>query len=475
MSGYKHGISTQEIPTSIVPSVTTSSGLPVVFGTAPVNMVENVPVNKPILCFRYAEAVKQLGYSGNFEDYTLCEFMSSHFSLFNQAPIVFINVLDPKKHKKDGEPKTLTVKKGEATLKVPGVLLSTLVVKIVAGEETSTVKDYETEFDDEGFVHIFIDDVESIQVEYEVIDPSAVTSSDIVGGVSLDGTYKGLELVNHVFPLFRLVPGLVLAPKFSTDTTVAAVIGAKSNNINGLFKALGLVDISTKEVKNYTEVAAYKNEKNIVSTHQVALWPKVALGDKQYHLSTQLAGVINKVDAANGDIPYVSPSNQNVQADSAVLEDGTPITLGQDQAAYLNGEGICTVLNFIGGQKFWGNRTAIYPGSTDPKDSFIPVRRMMNFIQNTLILTYWQKVDSPTNNKLIETVVDSINIWLNGLTARGQLLGGRVEFVKEENPTTSLIDGKVTFHVYATPPTPARHIEFLVEFDPAYFDTLFAA
>ncbi|MEK4713473.1 phage tail sheath family protein [Sporosarcina sp. FSL K6-5500] len=472
---YKHGVSTQEIPTSIVPSVSTSAGLPIVFGTAPVNLVENPLVNKPILCYRYGEAVQQLGYSDNFGDYTLCEFMSSHFSLFNVAPAVFINVLDPKIHKKPGVPATLTVTKQEALLKVHGVLPKTLVVKNSDGTTTYGEEDYETEFDDDGYLHIFTSVADEIAVEFEVIDPSMVDVTNIIGGVSVDGQYKGLELVNHVFPLFRLVPGLILAPKFSTDTGVAAVIGAKSNNINGLFKALGLVDIPTgvDGVTNYTNAAAYKNDNNIVSTHQAAFWPKVSLGGKQYHMSTQAAGVINRTDAANGDIPYVSPSNQNLQADSAVLEDGTEITLGQDQAAYLNGEGIVTALNFIGGWKLWGNRTAIYPGVTDPKDSFIPVRRMMNFIQNTLILTYWQKVDAPTNKKLIETVIDSINIWLNGMSARGQLLGGRVEFLESENPLASLIDGKVTFHVYATPPTPAREIEFLVEFDPSYFSTLF--
>lgn len=473
---YQHGARASEVPSSIVPSVTTTNGLPVVFGTAPVNLVENAPVNKPILCYSYGEAVKQLGFSENFNDYTLSEFMSSHFTLFNTAPVVFINVLNPATHKKAGTEQVLNVTNGQAILKVEGVLLPSLKVLQETGSTEYNADEYEVEFDDDGFVNIFMDiAVEKIKVQFEMINPAAVTAADIIGGVGVDGQYKGLELVNHVFPLFRLVPGLVLAPKFSTDTTVAAVIGAKSNNINGLFKALGLVDISTSEVTNYTELAAYKNDNNITSTFQVALWPKASLGDSQYHLSTQLAGVINQTDAENDDLPYVSPSNKKLQADGAVLEDGTPVVLGQDQAAYLNGEGICTILNFTGGHKFWGNRTAVYPVSTDPKDSFIPVRRMMNFIQNTLILTYWEKVDSPTNKKLIETVVDSVNIWLNGLTARGQLLGGRVEFVQEENPTDALIDGTIKFHVYATPPTPARDIEFLVEFDPSYFDTLFAA
>lgn len=474
---YKHGVHASEIPTSLVAPVTSTAGLPVVFGTAPINQGDPSLVNKPVLAYTYNEAVSKLGYSDDFDNYTLCEFMSSHFSLFNVAPVVFVNVLNPEIHKK-ASTKVITIKDGEAVINEKGVLPSSLVIKSGAGAVTYDVEDYETEFDDDGYLHIFVDAIKfegitEIETEFNQLDPSMTDVGDIIGGVSVDGSYKGLELVNHVFPLFRLVPGLIVAPKYSTDSGVSAVMAAKASNINGLFRAQALVDISTIEVTDYTTVAAKKNKNNITSTHQAVFWPKVSLGGKQYHMSTQAAGIINVTDASVGGVPYKSPSNKSLQADSAVIADGTEITLGQDQAAYLNGQGIITALNFIGGWKLWGNRTAIYPGNSDPKDSFLAVRRMFNYVQNNLILTYWQKVDEPTNRKLIETVIDSENINLNGMAARGQILGGRVEFTEAENPLTALIDGKVTFHVYLTPPTPAREIEFLVEFDTSYLSTLF--
>ena len=156
-----------------------------------------------------------------------------------------------------------------------------------------------------------------------------------------------------------------------------------------------------------------------------------------------------------------------------VLKNGKEVWLAPDQAAYLNGEGIVTALNFIGGWKAWGNRTSIYPSVTDPKDAFIPLRRMFNWIGNTLTLTFWQKVDFPVNRRLVETILDSANIWLNGLSARQFILGGRIEFREDENPTTDLMDGIIRFHVYVTPPTPAREIDFILEYDPEYLKTLF--
>ena len=142
--------------------------------------------------------------------------------------------------------------------------------------------------------------------------------------------------------------------------------------------------------------------------------------------------------------------------------------LGLDEANYLNGNGIITALNWIGGWKSWGNRTACYPGVTDVKDAFIPIRRMFDWIANTLILTYWQKIDDPLNKRLLETVMASANIWLNSLQSREMILGGRVVFLKEENSTVDMMDGIVRFHVYLTPPSPAREIDFVMEYDVNY-------
>lgn len=99
---------------------------------------------------------------------------------------------------------------------------------------------------------------------------------------------------------------------------------------------------------------------------------------------------------------------------------------------------------------------------------------MFNWHKQTFIQTYWAKVDKPIKKRLIQTVIDSENIRLNGYVAQGILLGARVEFAESENPVTNLLDGKIKFHTYFTPPTPAREIENVIEYDPEYFSTLFA-
>ncbi len=191
-------------------------------------------------------------------------------------------------------------------------------------------------------------------------------------------------------------------------------------------------------------------------------------------MSTQLAGLMCKVDASYEGVPYVSPSNHNLQINGLVGKAGKEVILGIDQANYLNGQGIVTAINFSGGWKAWGNRTACYPSVTDPKDAFIPVKRMFYWIATTIVQTFWQKVDAPITRRLVDTVMDSINIWLNGLTASGYILGGRVEFLEEENPSTSIMDGNIKFHLYLTPPSPAREFDFVLEYDVEYLKALFA-
>jgi len=72
------------------------------------------------------------------------------------------------------------------------------------------------------------------------------------------------------------------------------------------------------------------------------------------------------------------------------------------------------------------------------------------------------------NRRLIDTILDSATIWLNGLVGAGYLLGARVEMLENENPLTSLMAGKIKLHVYMTPPSPAQEIDFVLEYDADY-------
>ncbi|WP_029542925.1 phage tail protein [Selenomonas sp. AB3002] len=479
---YKHGIYTGEVATSLVPMTQTDSGLIIAFGTAPVHLASDpAAVNTPVLCYTYAEAVAAFGYSAEWDKYTLCEVMKTHFALFNMAPIVLVNVLDKDSHKAAVTQAECNLTDKVGTITDPALLEGIKVYAATDGEELVADTDYTAAHDDDGNLIITalsggaIASASKVYVSYTKLTPTTVVPADIIGGIDIaTNKAEGLELIDEIYPRFGLVPGIIIAPGWSSNVNVAAVMKAKEHNICGHFNAISICDIPTETVKTYTAASEWKNANIGADKDCILCWPLLKQGDEVFHLSTQLASVMNYTDAQHDDIPYYSPSNKSLQANGACLADGTEIYLNNAQAAYLNGQGVVTALNFIGGWKSWGNRTTAYPSNTDVKDNFIPIRRMFNWIGNTLITTFWNKIDDPMNKRFIETIVDSANIWLNGLTAKGALLGGRVEFREDENTTTGLMDGIIYFHVYITPPSPAREIHFVQEYDPDYISTLFA-
>ena len=490
---YNHGVKISEVPTSLMPPVSVSAGIPFIVGTAPINMTDTTNVNRPMLFYSYDEAVAACGFVPakldsvrglkKFE-YSISEFFQSQFALFGVSPVIVVNVLDPSKHKKTASTTSVTLdaKTGSAIIAETGILPDSVVI---TGSGSAYVKDtdYVLTFDSDGqLVVTSKTDVDgafvmttgvALTLDAEKVDPTMVTADDVMGGVDVNGNKTGFELIDECFPRFRLVPGILLAPGFSGDATLAAVMAAKAANINQHFTAISIVDVPTDTVKQYSDVAYWKNTNNVIDARQVTCWPMLLLDDTVYHMSTQLASLTGQVDGDNGDVPYVSPSNKNFQATATVLADGTEVWIAPDTGAYMNSQGIVTALNMIGGWKAWGNRTAAYPGVTDVKDSFISLRRMFSWIGNTLVQTFWQNVDGPLNRRQIDTIIDSANIWLNGLAARGYILGGRVDFLETENPTIDLMDGIARFHVYVTPPSPNREIDFILEYDPAYIQTLF--
>lgn len=478
---YFHGARAMEVPTSVLAAVSTTAGLPVVFGTAPVHLAKEPAkyVNKPVICYNWDEAVTAIGYSADWSKYTLSEVMYSEFKLYAVKPIVFINVLDPAKHKKSME-MAVEVAAGTAVVD-SAVLLDSLQVLPDALSDAPAEKntDYTAAYDDDGRLVISIlddgslKDAASVFIKCDVIDAAMVTSNDIIGGASSDGSIKGMELIDSIYTMLSMVPGVIASPGWSEDPNVAAVMKAKAANISELFRCICLTDIDTKEAKSYLDVNEWKNKNNYTGTNQVVCWPCVRNGEAVFHMSTHILGIIGVMDAANSDVPYKSPSNQTLQATGLCLADGTEVALSLPQANLLNSQGVMTGLNHVGGWKSWGNYTGCYPSNTDVKDCFICVRRMFDWQYQTFILQYWQKVDEALRPTLIKTIVNTENVRLNGLVSRGYLLGANVQFLEDENPTTDLLAGIIRIHTKLTPPVPAQDIEDILEYDVSNFSKLF--
>ena len=306
---------------------------------------------------------------------------------------------------------------------------------------------------------------------YKAGASSDTTITNVAGYTDTStGAATGLDLIEEIYPRFGLTVGQIIAPGFSQYPTVGAKMAAKAENINGHFSAMAIVDLDTTISPTLDAIRAAKTTAGYSSAHMAVCYPMVSYGGSKQHLSTHVAGLLCKLSASDGDIPYRSPSNRELYIDGMIKEDGSSCYFGQSLANDLNGEGIVTVLR-QDGWRCWGNRTAAAT-SQDPKDTWIAVRRMFDYVKAALVLNFRSKLDEPILRRNIESVVNSVNVYLNGLVSKGALLGGRVVYADEDNTEADIMDGRLNFRCYITPPTPAREINFTLQYDRSYLTTV---
>lgn len=477
-----HGVRAKETFSQGKTRVEQTNTLPVYFGTAPIHLITDPEsaVNKVILATNLDDFKRKLGYSEDWASFTLCEAAYAHFEENEQSPIAFVNVLDPSMDKESVPATAVSLFESMYTIERSGVLKSSVTV---ASDDGSTPyvlnQDYTLTFNDEG--HLVLSIIaggsiagNSVQLGYDVLDPSLITASRIIGGTDIEtGERTGLELIEEVFLSTYLVPNLIVAPGYSDQPEVAAIMEAKARNINGLFEAYAVTDLNASQ--KYMTVAQWKEDHDYIEHLQINTYPMMKKGERTYHLSTLVTATMLATDAQNNGIPYQTPSNQAMTADAMIYKDGSPAKIPFDQANVLNANGIVTALNWQGEFKVWGNRTGAYPTYTDAQRTFIPVRRMFSYVKNNLVIRHWRRVDNPLNLRLVQSNVDDANIWINGLVASGYLVGGRVEFNASDNPVEQLEGGKTIYRLFITPPGPAEEIEFIVAYDSSYLASLTAA
>ena len=489
---YKHGIEVTEKQTTYERPLATAYGVQVIVGTAPVHLTQDPEsaVNKPMLVSSWAEAQEKLGYSEDWDKYTLCQSMYASWQMFNVYPAVFINVLDPAKHSKENAAENFPVVSHQVELSQDGILLSSIRVnqgsgslagsgkagtakagRAAEGPALSPDKDYIVSVTESGRTLLTMlstgagYELEQVSVSYKYLDPSMVTEEDVIGSYDMEtGKETGLELARQVYPLFHFSPGLLLAPGWSKLPNVGAALQEKCTELNGVFRCECVLDLDADKNRKYSECGAAKETCGYTSPHSIVCWPELLADGKHMAFSAAYGAMASYYTATNGDVPYIYPSNKLLNADGAVLADGTEITLDQPQAASLNGDGIVTAVN-DGGWRSWGNNTGCYPENTDPKDYRIGCRRMFSFVANYFIRQYQQRLDGSMNRRMIDDIINSFNIWGNSLVSLGMCAGLRMEYDEAENSDEELLNGHVMVNIFLAPYTPMEYIQASEEFD----------
>lgn len=479
--GFKHGVYAENAATSLLVPKSVDSALPVIVGCAPIHRLPaadqvKVKPGKIGLVTSDSDAGSMFGVqsaSDDFAHWTLSESTFVYFQLFNVAPAVFINIFDPAKHFESVVSEQVVLAGGMATLAHPDVIgdIEFSGQNFIEGEDyqLNRITGKIAVFDDSDMATLT-----DITVSYKYAAPEKVTENDCIGGYDVStGMTTGLSLIDDVFPKYGKIPAVGLAPKFGESPVVAAVLRAKMNNPNGIFRpGVTPTDIPSDgqgKVVRYMDVPEYKTEKGLTAIGMIPCWPKVQISGKTIRMSLYVGATMAATDAAYDNTPYVSPSNEHIPMDGLVA-DGEEVWLGLDKANFLGENGITTANRFNRAWRLWGNRMGNWPASSDPQDFFIPQFRMNTWFGNNLILQLWDKVDKPMSRQMIESIITTKELEINGMVASGKIHGGRVGLLTAENPVTDLMNGAIKIHYWLGWQAPTESITNVVEFDPSYLN-----
>lgn len=468
---YKHGAYGQIIDTKIA-SAQQGSTVVVYVGTAPVGLLKGYSeagvVNRPVKLANMQDVQARVGYSDDWDNYTLCEAFAAHFSnqIGNVGPIYVINILDPDTHRKaEATTASISFSGGRGEIQSSTIILDTLAIA-----DKAEGVDYALTYDTGKGAAIITSLKEdeplsgSISVTYNEMDPTKITATEIIGGVTAAGVYTGLGAITLLYQSENVVTNIIAAPGWSSDPDVYKAMVATAQKLNGHWDALVNADIPVLDgdiaVDTRAKAIAWKQANGYNSEFSKVYWPMAQRGGKAYHLSTIGTVTMQRVDNNHNGIPFESPSNKAIDVESQYFGADSP-NMGFDQHSgnELNAKGITTAAFWGGNWVLWGPHTAgfEYGAEGDARAIFDVNIRMLEHITNGFQLRNGTEIDQPMTASKKDEVLRTEQEELDTLVAIGALTGTpTVEFLESENPTESLMNGDFVWDISATPTPPYK-------------------
>ncbi len=497
MAEYKHG-AYGRLTESVVESALAVSTVPVYFGTAPVNLVrgyaERDVVNAPVRVTSLADARERIGGSADWAAFTLCEAVAAHYDTTAEAvgPIYVVNVLDPDRHRaKKATTQVVGLANGTASFPTDRAILDTVTVAPEAADGDAAAyvegEDYALSYNHNAG-KVVITAIEggsmpdgSVRVTFFEVDPASVTAEDVIGYVSDDGEYFGIDALALLYQEQFAIPNLLAAPGWSEVPAVYDRLVKAAQKINGHWDAYVAADLPLTDgrsaVDTIDKAIAWKDEHAYSSERSSVCWPQVTdASGRAFHLSTLFVVESLRADNDNGGVPFVSCSNKAIPACRQRFgDDAANRGFDQMRANALNEHGITTAIGWAGEWVLWGPHTAAYRfGSTsmDPRGIFASAMRMLFHITNLFQLEWAPAIDGPMTRALQDRIVNREQAKLDGYVTQGALIGRpTVAFDPASNPDASVMEGDFRWDIAVTPTPPLKSASVCV----AYTDAGFAA
>lgn len=467
---YKHG-AYGEITDSIITAAKQSDVVAAYIGTAPVNLVRGYAeanlVNMPIKVANMSDAQSKLGYSADWNGFTLCEAFAEHFdnSVGNVGPIYVVNVLDPDVHKKaEKTTKELSFTNQRAEFESSDIILDTFAI----ADKTEGV-DYALEYNfGKGTVVVKLlkEVTGAVTCSYNTVDPTAVKAADIIGEATDNGEYTGLHAMKLLYQYHNAVLNMLAAPGWSHIPEVYKAMVSTVQKLNGHWDGFVNADIPLEDedgnaIDSIAKALEWKTENGYTSERSKVYWPQVKDSTgRVFHLSTVGQATMLRVDQENNAVPFESPSNKEIQATVQYFGE-TSKNKGFDQQTgnSLNEKGVTTAVFWGGRWVLWGPHTAAYNyiGDMDARAIFDVNIRMLMHITNSFQLDHGTEIDSPMTPQDKDAILNFEKQKLDTLVGIGALIGTpSVEFVESANPVSDMMNGDFVWDFSATPTPPFK-------------------
>lgn len=146
-----------------------------------------------------------------------------------------------------------------------------------------------------------------------------IASAD--GTLSQAGVISAIGEIDTVYERTRRLPSLIVVPYFGNAAEIWTAMKAKADLYGGRFRAVAVGDIASnahalsgQTASVVSDPADVAEAKTVLSESLALFWPYVGIGGMRFDMSSAACAVMNRVDAQNGGLPFVSPSNKNCYA-----------------------------------------------------------------------------------------------------------------------------------------------------------------
>lgn len=484
ITGFFHGTETQYLDTVPRTVQTVSSNVVFLVGAAPIYKAsDSAGVNTPVLTINNVEDIEAFGVkTPGFNIPYWLDILRDN----NAGQIITINVFDPATDTATDEDEEYTfptsgaslnviqLKRGGASGTANAENLTSVSVTNTAGSTTYTVTtDYTVDATNGTITRVASGAItagQAIAATYTYADPSAVTTSDVIGTVT-GSTRTGLEAIADCWDRFGVTAKLILCLHADTSAVCTEMV-AKAELYDAIAYLDGTISATRAQLlagRNGTSPMAHFQQ----SSDRAYLWANWGINSDSVDIPASVYGAAATCYTDREFGYWWSPSNKPVQnITGRKLQFTSNFRDPNTDANLLNAQAISTITADRGGFRTWGNRSAAYPASSTPL-TFIAVRRNLDITLESAALATRDFIDRPIDDKLIDQVLDTLNGYVRDRVIVGAMQeGSRFYYDSSQNPALQLAAGKIVFSYEFGFPTPAEWLILRGTIDITLFNSL---